>query len=116
MDTLRDILHFIAVFATLGAGVYGLLQPKRLGEFVHLPPSDARGTAEFRIGFGGVFIGLALVALLTLQPIVFDALAGAWLGAAISRAVAYVVDRPPLDQVYIALFVFELLMGIFLIV
>lgn len=54
-------------------------------------------------------IGLAAFALVVGQPLVYAALGVGWLGAAAA-------DRPPLDPIYLGLLVFEIVMGVCLLV
>lgn len=75
-----------------------------------------RGVAEFRVVNGGYFIGLAGFALLVNQPLVYAALGIGWLGAAVGRIISFILDRPPLEPIYIALLLFEIAMGIMLLV
>ncbi len=114
--TIPEILNIIGAISLLGYGIGSLLMPHRMAKLIAQELNTSRGVAEFRVVNGGYFIGLAGFALLVNQPLVYAALGIGWLGAAVGRIISFILDRPPLEPIYIALLLFEIAMGIMLLV
>jgi hypothetical protein len=96
-------LSVLALLAGAGLGVRALIDPAWAAKFVRLKADEqGGGQAEFRATFGGVFLGLHLVALvLTLFYLESGAyligvcatgagaaISAGWAGAAVGRAVS----------------------------
>src|SRR5215468_4998595 len=113
--TARDVLHLVGALALLIYGIASLLAPHRIALFIAQILDSSRGVAEFRILNGGFMIGLSLAALLANQPVGYAVLGIGWLGAAASRLIAMVVDRPPLNASFFAYLVAEVVLGMFLL-
>ncbi len=75
-------------------GLWGVCWPRRVAEIVHVPLPSPAAVLEARAVFGGVFIGLALVCLVTSDPYAYLAHAGFWYGSVGAKALAAVLDRP----------------------
>lgn len=113
---IADILNIIGAVSLLGYGIASLLIPHPVAKFIAQELTSPRGIAEFRVVNGGYFIGLAGFALIVNNPLVYAALGVGWLGAAAGRVFAFFVDRPPLEVIYVGLLIFEIAMGVLLLV
>lgn len=110
-----SMLNLAGAAITLAFGLWSLMQPEQVAKSVRFSLNGPRGRAEFRIGFGGFFIGLAGYALYLRNDLVFDAMGAMWLAAAASRLLAWLVDRPTFNANYLAILVFEAAMGVALL-
>ena len=108
---MANILHLVGAAITLLIGLWGVARPESLAKTMGLSPHGRRGRAEFRIGFGGCFVGLTGYALYLRNAEVFAAVAAVWIGAAAVRVLALFLDRPPFNVSYVAVLLFELAMG-----
>jgi hypothetical protein len=105
------ILHALGAAISLLFGVACALFPKRMAAGVFFSLKGSRGVAEFRVGFGGMVIGLAGYVLWKWQPVGFGALGALWLGAAVSRVLTFFKDRPEPAAKYWGILGFELAMA-----
>jgi len=112
---MAHYLNLLGVAITLLLGLWSLWRPEPMAKAVGFSLHGRRGRAEFRIGFGGFFIGLAGYALYAQNGGVFVAVGAMWLGAAAVRVLALLLDRPPFNVSYLAVLLFELAMGAMLI-
>jgi hypothetical protein len=101
MDNIAYYASVIALAFGAGLGLKGLLDPAWAARLVRLQPENTmpEGFAEFRGTFGGMFLGLHLIALLILIFWKGDAAISAclvvsagWLFTAVGRALAYIRD------------------------
>jgi uncharacterized membrane protein len=115
MDFIH-ILHIVGAVAMLAYGLTSFFAPKVVADAVSQTLEGKRGVAEFRIGNGGFFTAMAVFALFVNNPITYKVLGIAWLGGAIARLIAYVIDKPKFDWGYVGLFCLELTMAVFLLV
>lgn len=113
---IEDILNIVGAVSLLGYGIASLLLPHPVAKLIAQGLNTPRGIAEFRVVNGGYFIGLAGFALVANQPIVYAALGVGWLGAAGGRVFAFFVDRPPMEVIYAGLLIFEIAMGVMLLI
>lgn len=116
MEALRPTLQLIGALVMALSGLAGLIAPARIANALSIELPDPRGRAEVRIGLGGAFFGLGLWALIAREPAAYYVVGAAWLGAAMTRLLAYQLDRPKLDGSYLGIFFLELVMGLFLII
>ena len=79
--------------ATLGLGVAGLILPARIAAMVGISPLGGPGLAEVRATYGGFFVGIGVVCLLSGSRAAFATAAAGWLGAAVARLFSMVRDR-----------------------
>jgi len=108
-------LNLLGAAITLLLGLWSLGRPDAMAKLLGFSLHGRGGRAEFRIGFGGCFIGLAGYALYLRDDNVFAAIGAMWFGAAAIRVLALFLDRPPFNAGYLAVLVFELAMGWILI-
>ncbi len=104
-------LQWFAIIVTLAFGVWSLLQPKKSAEAVFFSVPTSRAIAEYRIGFGGMLTGICAWLIYSQEPAAFKALGFIWLGAALTRALCFFVDRPKPINFYWAACVFEFVMA-----
>ena len=78
---------------TLALGMLGLIAPGRAAALVKLSARTHAGRSEFRATYGGLFIGLAMVPLLTQSTLAFATVGAAWVCAALGRVVSIALDR-----------------------
>ena len=88
-----DVLNILAAVVTVGLGFYRLLLPHKAAELVHLNAAGPEGRSEFRASFGGLWIGLGAVPLLTMEPLAFAMAGLIWLTTAFGRSVSFVLDK-----------------------
>jgi hypothetical protein len=112
---MAHILNLLGVAITLLIGLWGIVRPESMAKTMGFSLHGRRGRAEFRIGFGGVLLGLTGYALYLRADLVFAAIGAIWFGAAATRVLALFLDRPPFNASYVAVFLFELAMGWILI-
>ncbi len=87
-----DILNIFAALVTLGLGLYGLTFPHRAAALVRLAATSAEGRSEFRASFGGLWVGLGAIPLITMEPLLFAMAGLIWLTTALGRAVSFALD------------------------
>lgn len=90
---MAELLNLVGAIATMMMGAMGLFAPRFAADFVGLKYVTPAGQAEFRSTYGGLFIGLGLVPLLTLEPLAFAVAALCWAGSAAGRTVSILLDR-----------------------
>src|SRR4051794_41942571 len=86
--------------AMLASGVAAVLKPEIVAVALHLSPTDARGRAESRAGFGGTFAALGAFGLLSRSPAAQRAVGVTWLGAAAARLAPLRLDDPKTGAAY----------------
>ncbi|MEO0881685.1 MAG: DUF4345 family protein [Pseudomonadota bacterium] len=88
-----EILNTIGAWATLGMGLFGLFLPNRAADFVGLKPVSNAGRSEFRATYGGLWLPLGAVPLLSGAPLAFAIAGLCWLGAAVGRVLSIILDK-----------------------
>ncbi len=88
-----DLLNQIAACATTAMGFLGLLLPTKAAGFVGLVPVTNAGRSEFRATFGGLWLPLGLIPLLTGEPIAYAIAGLCWFGTAVGRVISILVDQ-----------------------
>jgi len=88
-----DVLNILAAAVTAGLGVYGLLLPHKAAQLVRLEATGLEGRSEFRASFGGLWIGLGVVPLATMEPMVFAMAGIVWLTTALGRLISFAFDE-----------------------
>jgi|GEM_PF-1656776 hypothetical protein len=103
-------LKLAAALLVLVFGIISLIAPKRLAASVGLGASEPNGTAEIRIGWGGLYTALGLGALLLrLYPTAFIMLAFAFGGMALTRLLLGFANRALFrNRVYAFALAFEI--------
>ena len=86
------LLANIGAVLTLMLGLIGLVFPDRTASLVRLSARTHPERGEFRALYGGLFVGLAAVPLLTQSPAAFITVGAAWLGATLARAAGLLLD------------------------
>jgi len=112
---MAHYLNLLGAAITLLLGFWSVWRPEPMAKALGFSLHGRRGRAEFRIGFGGCFLGLAGFALYVQNSNVFTAIGAMWFGAAAIRLLALLLDRPPFNISYLAVLLFELAIGAALI-
>ena len=86
-------LNYIGAIGTLGLGITVLVSPASAAKIVGLKAETTSGRSEFRASFGGLWIALGAVPLLTMEPLAFAFVGMVWLGTAAGRLVSFVLDK-----------------------
>jgi len=90
---LPDIANIVGAVGTVGMGLMGLLFPHTAARIVGLRPVGGAGRSEFRATFGGLWIALGLVPLISGAPLAYLVLGLGWAFKAIGRVISIVLDR-----------------------
>jgi hypothetical protein len=112
--TMITALHWIAIAITLAFGVFSFVAPKKSAASVFFNLDSSRAVAEYRIGFGGMLMGICGWIIYSNEPAAIKALGFIWLGAALARAVSFFIDHPKPKEYFIAALIFEIAMAGFL--
>jgi hypothetical protein len=83
----------VGAAATIGMGCLGLFAPTACSRFTGLQATNKTSFAEFRATFGGMFVVMGLIPLLTGAPLAYLVTGLAWVGASFGRVVSLVFDR-----------------------
>lgn len=110
-----DILNQVGAVGTLAMCLLGLLLPKTAAQFVGLQPLTPAGRSEFRATYGGLWAPLAVMPLITQDPILFAVSGLCWTGAAVGRVASILLDDA-LDAKNLMAVGFELAFGALLLV
>jgi len=102
---LTDILNIVGAVGTVGMGLMGLLFPHTAARIVGLRPVSGAGRSEFRATFGGLWIALGLVPLISGAPLAYLMLGLGWAFTAIGRVISIVLDRAGDRQNWVAVLV-----------
>ena len=118
MSSVIPILHIVGAVANIGFGLYALLLPNSAVNTVNLSFQDNRGRSEFRVAYGGFWLGMGIAMLVLNQPIVYFAFGIAWLVGAASRAYALIADDPKIvfSGSFLVYWLIEVVIGVMLIV
>jgi hypothetical protein len=91
-DLIR-LLPLVAAGVTIALGALGLLNPSGAQSFTGVRASAKEGVSEVRATYGGFFLALGIMALVTREPWVYYTVGAAWCGAAGARIVSLFVDK-----------------------
>jgi Domain of unknown function (DUF4345) len=109
--TLIAALNWFAIAITLAFGIFSFIAPKKSAASVFFTLNSSRAIAEYRIGFGGMLIGICAWIIYSNAPAAITALGFIWAGAAVARAASFIIDKPKPSNFFIAAFVFEVVMA-----
>lgn len=90
---ILDFVNKMGAVATIGMGCMGLFAPNVASRFTGLGATSKTSFAEFRATFGGMFVAMGLVPLLTGSPTAYVVVAIGCFGAALGRLVSTALDR-----------------------
>lgn len=113
MDLLM-ILKMIAAIGTVATGLFATFAPLRAQNFIGLTVVGGRGVTEIRSIFGGLFVALGLIPLLTNEPSIYWMLGVSYLAIAAVRGVSIFVDQSAVQSNWISLAT-EIVLGVILI-
>jgi hypothetical protein len=110
---ISQVLNLLSAAGIFLFGIASTIAPKFIADATHMALLDPRGSAEYRIGFGGIFMGIGLIALLRRERPMFKLLAAAWAGAALVRLLSIFLDQPALTVDYFVFLAVEISFAIF---
>jgi hypothetical protein len=114
--SIFQILNVIGAIATIGVGCLGLFAPHAASCFTGLNASNKTAFAEFRATFGGMFVVMGLIPLLTNdEPLAYFMAGLVWLGAAVGRVVSIILDKGFSEPKNVAGVAFEAAFGLLLL-
>lgn len=108
-------MNSVGAVATMAMGCLGLFFPAKASALTGLLAETAPARAEFRGTFGGAFLFLGLVPLLTQNPYAFLTVGLCWAGAALGRIASIFIDNGNEAKNWGAV-AFEMLFAILLLV
>ena len=114
--SLEAFLNVVACAALILFGLYALLRPFSVAGMAHLKPDDATGTAEIRINFGTLSLMMGIAPLLLNDPVAYQVVGIVFLGAFVTRLITIFVDHPQIERLFVITGVFELVVGLILLV
>jgi hypothetical protein len=112
---LVDVLNITGAVLTTAMGCLGLFAPTAASRFTGLTATSKTSFAEFRATFGGMFVVMGLVPLLTGEPLAYLVSGLAWFGAALGRLVSMVADAGYREPKNLGGVVFEACFGALLL-
>jgi hypothetical protein len=86
-------LHNLGALITFGLGLMAIIRPSSAAALTGLTPTDPLGMSETRATFGGFFLALGALALLSQHPWTFIVVGTGWGGAAVGRLISVFVDK-----------------------
>ncbi len=89
---MTEWVNMSGALITLAMACMGLLKPQWAANIVGLEATSVPGKSEFRATYGGLFIPLGLVPLVTMDPLAFLISGTCWMGAAVGRIVSIALD------------------------
>ena len=90
---MPDLLAQLGALITLALGILGVVAPAKASEWVEISARTHPGPAEFRAIYGGLFVALGLVPLVTGADAAYLTTGLAWVSAASGRVVSIFLDR-----------------------
>ncbi|MCI5045104.1 MAG: DUF4345 family protein [Aquisalinus sp.] len=104
---MQDILNMIGAFGTVAMGFLGLLFPRQASKLVGLTANSKAGQSEFRATYGGLWVPLGLIPIISDAALAYAIAGLCWLGAAGGRVLSIFLDDA-LDRKNIGAVFFEL--------
>lgn len=90
---MTEWLNLAGAMGTVGMGLLGLLAPTRAAAFVGLKAVTPAGQSEFRATFGGLWIALGLVPILSGAPLAYLMAGLCWALTAAGRLLSMAADK-----------------------
>jgi hypothetical protein len=87
-----SVMNTVGALGTVGMGCLGLVTPHAASKFTGLTAKDKTAFAEFRATFGGSFVLMGAIPLVTNNSWAYFMAGMFWVGAAAGRAVSIVLD------------------------
>ncbi len=111
---ILSILQMIAAAGTALTGLFALVKPDAVYDFIGLTAPGPRGVSEIRAIFGGLFIALGLTPFF-LGRDTYRMLGFGYLAIAVARTVSIVIDKSYDQSNWISL-VIEIIFGLILVI
>jgi hypothetical protein len=95
MELLTAGLNILAALGTIGFGLFGWLKPNDTLSFLGLQPADSTGLgkSEVRAASGALWVFVGLGAMVIGTPTAYLMLGLVYVGAAVGRLTAILVDK-----------------------
>jgi hypothetical protein len=90
---MYQIINNLGAIITICFGLMGLVTPHLASKFTGLTATNKTSFAEFRGTFGGMFVVMGAIPLLTHQPLAYFTTGLFWMGAAFGRIVSIILDK-----------------------
>jgi hypothetical protein len=88
-----NAINILGALMTVGMGCLGLFAPRAASRVTGLTATNKTAFAEFRATFGGMFVVLGMIPLLSGEPFAYLMAGMVWLGAALGRVVSLLLDQ-----------------------
>ncbi|MEO1162246.1 MAG: DUF4345 family protein [Chloroflexota bacterium] len=109
---LIPTLKNLTALASVIFGIVALFQPQATASAASLKADTAKGIAEIRASWGGLFIGLGLAVIIIGTPEAFQVFAAAYAMTAIVRLITWVLDTSIISRTGIIILTFEVVSAI----
>lgn len=109
------ILNIIGAIATIGMGCLGLFAPHTASRVTGLTATNKTAFAEFRATFGGMFVVMGLIPLITNEPLAYLMAGLIWFGASAGRVVSIILDGGFSEPKNLGGVIFEAAFGVLLL-
>ncbi len=91
--SVSHVVNLLGAAGTIGMGCLGLLTPNQASKFTGLTAANKTAFAEFRATFGGSFVLMGAIPLVTNNRWAYFMAGMFWAGAAGGRLISIVLDR-----------------------
>ncbi|QFS82419.1 hypothetical protein FIU97_06325 [Roseivivax sp. THAF40] len=110
-----DLINIAMALATIAFGAFGLVAPSYTARVLDLEfGASDMGKSELRASAGGLFVALGIGAIVIGAPLAYAMVGLAYLGAAIGRLTANIIDDLPQPKGW-TFFAFEAVFAAWLI-
>ena len=113
MDILLiPTLKNLTALASIIFGIVALFRPQATADAAFLTADTARGKAEIRASWGGLFIGLGIAVIIIGTQDAFLVFASAYALTAIVRVITWLFDRSIISRAGIIILIFEVVSAV----
>jgi Domain of unknown function (DUF4345) len=91
--SVPDVLNVVGAVGTIGMGCLGLFAPNQASKFTGLAAANKTAFAEFRATFGGSFVLMGAIPLITDNTWAYFMAGMFWAGASGGRLISIVLDK-----------------------
>ena len=98
MESLIDWLPRIGAVLTLIFGVVGFFKPRVITDGQQIALESPMAVSEARVVFGGLHLGVGLMALVLNQPVIYLTLGVGWAFGLLARFYSMLADKTSVQQ------------------
>jgi len=98
MESLIDWLPRIGAVLTLIFGVVGFFKPRAITDGQQIALESPMAVSEARVVFGGLHLGVGLMALVLNQPVIYLTLGVGWAFGLLARFYSMLADKTSVQQ------------------